>query len=96
MNDPSGFLRYPRVEPGKERARRQTRHWHEYEQVMPPGQAGRQSARCMDCGTPWCHGYCPVHNLIPDFNELVGEDRWRAAWEGLESTNNFPEFTGRL
>lgn len=96
MHDPRGFLRYPRIEPGKQPARVRVRHWHEYEQVMPEGQVVEQSARCMDCGTPWCHSQCPVHNLIPDWNELVNERRWQAAWEQLESTNNFPEFTGRL
>ncbi|MBK5963135.1 glutamate synthase [Thiocystis minor] len=55
-----------------------------------------QGARCMDCGVPWCHGYCPVHNQIPEWNALVSEGDWRAAWEQLESTNNFPELTGRL
>lgn len=96
MNDPRGFLRYPRVEPGKQHARQRIRHWHEYEQIMPAGQLVEQSARCMDCATPGCHRYCPVHNLIPDWNDLVNMGRWRTAWEQLESTNNFPEFTGRL
>jgi glutamate synthase (NADPH/NADH) small chain len=50
----------------------------------------------MDCGTPYCHSHCPVHNLIPDWNALVNDDDWRLAWEQLESTNNFPEFTGRI
>jgi glutamate synthase (NADPH/NADH) small chain len=63
---------------------------------MPAAQACGQARRCMDCGTPGCHAYCPVHNLIPDWNLLVSEADWRNAWEQLASTNNFPEFTGRI
>ena len=96
MNDYTGFLTFPREAAHKQHARQRIRHWHEYEQVMPPGQAQRQARRCMDCGTPDCHCYCPVHNLIPDWNELIGESDWFRAWTQLASTNNFPEFTGRL
>lgn len=96
MQDPRGFLRFPRSEPDKEHARLRIRHWREYERLMPQRQAATQVARCIDCGTPWCHRYCPVHNLIPDWNTLVDEAHWREAWQQLESTNNFPEFTGRL
>jgi glutamate synthase (NADPH/NADH) small chain len=96
MEDPIGFLRYRREEAGKQFAGARVRHWHEYEQTMPDGQASRQARRCMDCGTPYCHSHCPVHNLIPDWNALVNDDDWRLAWEQLESTNNFPEFTGRI
>jgi len=64
--------------------------------VMPSGQARRQATRCMSCGTPDCHSHCPVHNLIPDWNELVHDAQWRNAYRELESTINFPEFTGRL
>jgi len=96
MDDPIGFMRYQRSEAGKQFARTRIRHWHEYEQVMPVTQACVQSRRCMDCGTPHCHRYCPVHNLIPDWNSLLNEDDWHAAWLQLDSTNNFPEFTGRI
>jgi len=96
MQDPAGFLKYPRKEARKQGARQRIRHWHEYEQVMPHSQALHQATRCMDCGTPDCHSYCPVHNLIPDWNELLHDSQWRSAWLELESTNNFPEFTGRL
>ena len=96
MEDPIGFMRYQRIEAGKQFARARIRHWHEYEQVMPATQASVQACRCMDCGTPHCHRYCPVHNLIPDWNSLLNEDDWRAAWLQLDSTNNFPEFTGRI
>jgi glutamate synthase (NADPH/NADH) small chain len=96
MEDPTGFLKYPRAVARKQTARQRIRHWHEYEEIMPVSQAGCQAARCMSCGTPDCHSYCPVHNLIPDWNELVHDGDWYAAWRQLESTNNFPEFTGRL
>ena len=96
MEDPTGFLRYQRSEAGKQLARARVRHWHEYEQIMPVTQASVQARRCMDCGTPHCHRYCPVHNLIPDWNSLLNADDWHAAWLQLDSTNNFPEFTGRI
>jgi glutamate synthase (NADPH/NADH) small chain len=96
MENQPGFLRYPRKEAGKQFAKERIRHWREYEQVMPDGQVVCQAARCMDCGTPYCHGYCPVHNLIPDWNALVSDGNWREAYEHLDSTNNFPEFTGRI
>jgi glutamate synthase (NADPH/NADH) small chain len=96
MQDPAGFLRYPRQAAEKQHVKARVRHWHEYEQTMPDTQARCQARRCMDCGTPWCHDYCPVHNLIPDWNDLVTEADWYVAWQCLESTNNFPEFTGRI
>ena len=96
MEDPVGFMRFQRLDAGKQLARARVRHWHEYEQIMPFAQAVTQARRCMDCGIPHCHRYCPVHNLIPDWNSLVSENDWHAAWLQLESTNNFPEFTGRV
>ena len=96
MEDHIGFLTYPREEARKQFARARVRHWHEYERIMPDDQASCQAKRCMDCGTPDCHRFCPVHNLIPEWNELVSDEDWRTAWEQLDSTNNFPEFTGRL
>jgi len=96
MEDHTGFMRIPRVEAGKQYPGTRVRHWHEYEKIMPEAHACGQAQRCMDCGTPGCHAYCPVHNLIPDWNLLVSEDDWHAAWEQLASTNNFPEFTGRV
>ena len=96
MEDPIGFLRYPREEADKQFADTRLRHWHEYEQTMPDRRAVVQARRCMDCGTPSCHSYCPVHNLIPDWNTLVNEGDWYRAYQQLESTNNFPEFTGRI
>jgi len=96
MNNPDGFLRYRREAPRKQRVPRRLRHWREYIALMPEVQARRQADRCMDCGTPYCHAHCPVHNLIPDWNVLVYERQWRLAYEQLDSTNNFPELTGRL
>lgn len=96
MDDLYGFLRYPRQEAPRESAPQRIKHWREYVRVMPDGQASRQAARCMDCGTPFCHTACPVNNLIPDWSSLVNDAHWRTAWEQLDSTNNFPEITGRL
>ena len=87
MQDPAGFLRQTRVEADKQSANLRVRHWYEYEQVMSPDRAGRQAGRCMDCATPGCHIRCPVHNLIPDWNLLVSEADWYAAWRQLEDTN---------
>lgn len=96
MDDPYGFLRYPRQEARKEPVPKRVRHWHEYVHVMPDRQATRQANRCMDCGTPCCHAFCPVHNLIPEWNSLVFNAHWQRAYRQLDSTNNFPELTGRL
>ncbi|MGZ5906469.1 MAG: glutamate synthase subunit beta, partial [Reyranella sp.] len=70
--------------------------WKEFVLPLPAAEVSRQGARCMDCGIPFCHNGCPVNNLIPDWNELVRRDRWRDALDVLHSTNNFPEFTGRI
>jgi glutamate synthase (NADPH/NADH) small chain len=96
MDDERGFLRFRREEARKQVALVRVRHWHEYVQRMPDRQVHRQANRCMDCGTPYCHRYCPVHNLIPEWNSLVFSADWLRAWQQLDSTNNFPEFTGRL
>ena len=96
MDDPHGFLRYPRQEARKEQVPKRVRHWREYVYLMPDRQAMRQANRCMDCGTPCCHSFCPVHNLIPEWNSLVFNAQWLRAYRQLNSTNNFPEITGRL
>lgn len=96
MNDPHGFMRHPREDARKQPVHSRLRHWGEYVDVIPESQARRQATRCMDCGIPYCHAQCPVHNLIPDWNALVHEHQWRSAYEQLDATNNFPEFTGRL
>ncbi len=96
MGKPTGFLEYPRelgtYEPPAERVR----HYREFVSLPEPTTLQRQGARCMDCGIPFCHQGCPVNNMIPDWNDLVFRNRWREALEVLQSTNNFPEFTGRV
>ncbi|MSO88495.1 MAG: glutamate synthase subunit beta [Rhodospirillaceae bacterium] len=96
MGRPTGFLEIARQDRGyvKVEARRKT--WTELVQPMAYLEVGRQAARCMDCGIPFCHQGCPVNNLIPDWNNLVYRDQWKAALDALHSTNNFPEFTGRV
>ena len=70
--------------------------YREYVTPLPPAELGQQAARCMNCGIPYCHNGCPVNNLIPDWNDLVYREQWQAALATLHSTNNFPEFTGRI
>ncbi|MFD0212451.1 glutamate synthase subunit beta [Streptomyces hirsutus] len=97
MADPKGFLTTPRQEWPRRPIGERVRDWDE---VYVPGALlpiiGPQADRCMDCGVPFCHEACPLGNLIPDWNDLVARDDWRAAAERLHATNNFPEFTGRL
>ncbi|MHC3452889.1 glutamate synthase subunit beta [Streptomyces prasinus] len=97
MADPKGFLTTPRREWPRRPVGERVRDWDE---VCVPGAllplVGPQADRCMDCGVPFCHEACPLGNLIPEWNDLVARDDWRAAAERLHATNNFPEFTGRL
>ncbi|MGB3270714.1 MAG: glutamate synthase subunit beta [Rhodanobacter sp.] len=96
MGKITGFLDYPRVpEPG-EAPNLRKRHWREFTPQLDDVGAAIQAARCMDCGIPFCHQGCPVNNVIPDFNDLVYRQDWQRAIEVLHSTNNFPEFTGRI
>jgi glutamate synthase (NADPH/NADH) small chain len=96
MGKPTGFLEFERQDRTYEPvdSRRQT--WREFVVPLGDDDVRQQSARCMDCGIPFCHNGCPVNNLIPDWNNLVYADQWRQALESLHSTNNFPEFTGRV
>ncbi|MCC7151860.1 MAG: glutamate synthase subunit beta [Rubrivivax sp.] len=96
MGKITGFLEYERVEETYAPVAQRVKHWREFVSGLPSEQARVQGARCMDCGTPFCHHGCPVANLIPDFNDLVYRDDWRRALEVLQRTNNFPEFTGRI
>ena len=96
MGLPTGFLEIDRKDRPYEKVEARLKHWHEFVLPLPPAEVAKQGARCMDCGIPFCHNGCPVNNLIPDWNELVRRDRWREALEVLHSTNNFPEFTGRI
>jgi glutamate synthase (NADPH/NADH) small chain len=92
----TGFLEFERHDRGYEKADRRKGHWHEFVKPLPAPELNRQAARCMDCGIPFCHQGCPVNNLIPDWNNLVYREQWQAASTALHSTNNFPEFTGRI
>ncbi len=96
MGLPTGFLEIERKERPYEKVEARLKTWKEFVRPLPPAEVSRQGARCMDCGIPFCHNGCPVNNMIPDWNELVRRDRWQAALEVLHSTNNFPEFTGRI
>ena len=96
MGKITGFLEYPRVLETSEPTRERKRHWREFTPSLNDGEAKTQAARCMDCGIPFCHSGCPVNNVIPDFNDLVYRQDWQRAIEVLHSTNNFPEFTGRI
>ncbi len=96
MGKPTGFLEYERKDSGYQPVEQRIRHYSEF--VLPPteDELSRQGARCMDCGIPFCHQGCPVNNIIPDWNDLVYRRQWREALDVLHSTNNFPEFTGRI
>ena len=96
MGKVTGFLEYERVEEGYEPPQARLKTWKEFVITLNNDQAKVQSARCMDCGTPFCNSGCPVNNLIPDFNDLVFRNDWQSAIEVLHQTNNFPEFTGRV
>ena len=92
----TGFLEIERKDRSYEPVEQRLKNYKEFVLPMPPAEVSRQGARCMDCGIPYCHNGCPVNNIIPQFNELVRRDRWKDALEVLHSTNNFPEFTGRI
>jgi glutamate synthase (NADPH/NADH) small chain len=96
MANPTGFLEIERQDRGYEKPAIRRHTWKEFVKPMPAEAVGRQAARCMDCGIPFCHQGCPVNNMIPDWNNLVYRDQWRQALTVLHSTNNFPEFTGRV
>jgi len=92
----TGFMEIPREGPHKQAAAERLRHWREFELQPDTATLEAQGARCMDCGIPFCHKGCPLGNIIPDWNDLVYRGRWRDAIARLHSTNNFPEFTGRV
>jgi glutamate synthase (NADPH/NADH) small chain len=96
MGKPTGFLEIERRERGYDKPAERLKTWREFVHPLPEAELKRQAARCMSCGIPFCHQGCPVNNQIPDWNDLVYRDQWRAALENLHSTNNFPEFTGRV
>jgi glutamate synthase (NADPH) small chain len=96
MGKVTGFMEYERLEEGYKPVEERVKHYKEFVIGLDDQQAKVQSARCMDCGTPFCNSGCPVNNIIPDFNDLVYQGDWKNAITVLHSTNNFPEFTGRI
>ncbi len=96
MGKPTGFLEYQRTLPTRRPPQERIKDWFEIYQPFPTESVQQQGARCMECGVPFCHTGCPVNNHIPDWNDLVYRGRWEEAVRRLHSTNNFPEFTGRI
>ena len=96
MGKVSGFLEYTRETPARRPIEERVNDWFEVYQEFPLERVQTQGARCMDCGVPFCHTGCPLNNIIPDWNDLAYRGRWRDAIRVLHSTNNFPEFTGRI
>jgi glutamate synthase (NADPH/NADH) small chain len=96
MGKATGFKEFARQTPGYEAPEERVKHYREFTKPLTDEELAQQGARCMDCGIPFCHQGCPVNNIIPDWNDLVYRNRWQEASEVLHSTNNFPEFTGRI
>ncbi len=96
MGDITGFLRIKRKEAGNRPVFERICDYSEIEQILNSEDRMLQASRCMDCGIPFCHWSCPVDNLIPEWNDLLYKNDWKAAYERLNATNNFPEFTGRI
>jgi glutamate synthase (NADPH/NADH) small chain len=96
MGKITGFMEYSRIEEPHEAPEARKRHYREFVLRLADEDAAIQGARCMDCGIPFCMNGCPIHNIIPDWNDLVYRGDWKRAIETLHSTNNFPEFTGRV
>ena len=96
MGKVTGFLEYQRLQEAAEEPVARKKHYHEFIVHLSDEEAKVQGARCMDCGIPFCTTGCPVNNIIPDFNDMVFRQDWKNAIDTLHSTNNFPEFTGRI
>jgi len=96
MGKVTGFLEYQRLQEAAEDKELRKKHYREFILHLSDEEAGIQGARCMDCGTPFCISGCPINNIIPDWNDLVWKQDWHQAIDTLHSTNNFPEFTGRV
>ena len=96
MGKPTGFMEIKRADEPASPVEERIRHYHEFVSPLPEDAMRQQGARCMDCGIPFCHSGCPVNNIIPDWNDLVYKGRWKDAIAVLHSTNNFPDFTGRI
>ncbi len=96
MGKVTGFLEFERLQEASEAAQERVHHYREFVLHLSDKEAQQQGARCMDCGIPFCQSGCPVNNIIPDWNDLVYRGNWQLAIDTLHSTNNFPEFTGRI
>jgi len=96
MGKITGFLELERIKEAMQAPRERVRHYREFILTLADAEAAKQGARCMDCGIPFCQTGCPVNNIIPDWNDLVYRHQWQQALDVLHSTNNFPEFTGRI
>ncbi|MBL7699458.1 MAG: glutamate synthase subunit beta [Chitinophagaceae bacterium] len=96
MGKPTGFLEFSREMPSKRPVKERVNDYREFVEKYPTQKLNQQAARCMDCGVPFCHSGCPLGNIIPEFNDAVYRQSWREAYDILTSTNNFPEFTGRI
>ena len=96
MGKITGFIEYQRLTEAAQPVGARVKHYREFIVALKDDEASKQGARCMDCGIPFCQTGCPVNNIIPDWNDLVFRGRWKQALDTLHSTNNFPEFTGRV
>src|ERR1700712_2348022 len=96
MGKPTGFLEFTRELPPKRPVKERINDYNEFVELFPAEKLNEQSARCMNCGVPFCHSGCPLGNIIPEFNDAVYRKDWDEAYTILSSTNNFPEFTGRI
>ncbi len=96
MGNPTGFLQFDREAPTKVPVAERLKSFHEFVNRFDDTELNHQSARCMNCGVPFCHSGCPLGNIIPEFNDAVYRKSWKEAYEILSATNNFPEFTGRI
>lgn len=96
MGKPTGFMEFTRELPAKRLPQERIHDYNEFIERYPDEKLNQQAARCMDCGIPFCHNGCPLGNIIPEFNDAIYRKNWLEAYEILSSTNNFPEFTGRI
>jgi glutamate synthase (NADPH) small chain len=96
MGKPTGFIEFTRELPSKKPVQDRLQHYNEFIERFGEEKLNQQSARCMNCGVPFCHSGCPLGNIIPEFNDAVYKKDWQEAYDVLTSTNNFPEFTGRI
>ncbi len=96
MGDPKGFLNIRRMESGYRPVEERVNDYREVEILLPESERERQASRCMDCGVPFCHWGCPVANIMPEWQDMIFRKDWKAAYDILRETNNFPEFTGRV